>query len=420
MLVKEEKYGPYSLHTIKTDRFKTCHIEIIFRNNVNVHELTLRNVLFDYLIESSKNYQTNRELQIKLESLYNASLYTSTSKVGASIITNLCLDFLSPKYSEEKIVADAICLLFDLINNPLCNNKEFDKNSLEYLKNRFRDEFNSIIENPRKLSIINAFKTLGDTPTSYQTLGCIEDLEKITPTNLYNYYEKILNDDYIDIYVIGSLDMDKVSNLIKKYNKFKVIKNHEVNYYVKEEKRKLITNHDDSSYFQTNLVCLLNLNNLTDYEKKYVANFYNILLGGGSLQTKLSKKLRVENSLCYNVQSSYIKYDNLIMISTGIDQNQEEKALKLIKEAIKEMTNNITDEEMSEARELILTSLKMIEDNPGRIIDNEFYINLGLIDNLEERIEKFKNIAKEDIYNVSKKINLCNVYSLRGGINEEN
>ena len=32
MLVKEEKYGPYSLHTIKTDRFKTCHIEIIFRN----------------------------------------------------------------------------------------------------------------------------------------------------------------------------------------------------------------------------------------------------------------------------------------------------------------------------------------------------------------------------------------------------
>ena len=33
MLVKEEKYGPYSLHTIKTDRFKTCHIEIIFRNN---------------------------------------------------------------------------------------------------------------------------------------------------------------------------------------------------------------------------------------------------------------------------------------------------------------------------------------------------------------------------------------------------
>ena len=62
----------------------------------------------------------------------------------------------------------------------------------------------------------------------------------------------------------------------------------------------------------------------------------------------------------------------------------------------------------------------MIEDSPGRIIDNEFYINLGLIDNLEERIEKFKNITKEDIYNVSKKINLCNVYSLRGGINEEN
>ena len=59
----------------------------------------------------------------------------------------------------------------------------------------------------------------------------------------YNYYEKILNDDYIDIYVIGSLDMDKVSNLIKKYNSFfneKIDENVEIFKYIKLENQKPI------------------------------------------------------------------------------------------------------------------------------------------------------------------------------------
>ena len=108
------------------------------------------------------------------------------------------------------------------------------------------------------------------------------------------------------------------------------------------------------------------------------------------------------------------------MISTGIDINGEEKAIKLIKEAINEMKNNITDDELNESKELILSSLNMLEDSPGRIIDNEFYINLGLIDKLENRINNFKEITKEDIYNLANKINICTIYSLRGNLNEEN
>ena len=67
MLINNKNYGSYNLHTIKTDKFKTCHVEIVFRNNVNVEELTIRNVLFDTLLEGSKNYETNRLLNLKLE-----------------------------------------------------------------------------------------------------------------------------------------------------------------------------------------------------------------------------------------------------------------------------------------------------------------------------------------------------------------
>lgn len=420
MLINNKNYGSYNLHTIKTDKFKTCHVEIVFRNNVNVEELTIRNVLFDTLLEGSKNYETNRLLNLKLEDLYNASVYTVTSKVGNMILTSFCIDFLAPKYTEEKILDESFKLLFELIFNPLVVNNEFDKSKVDYVKIKLESELKSIIENPRKTAIMDAFKTLGNTPTSYETNGNLEDLQKINQGNLYEYYEKILKNDYIDIYVIGNLDMDKVDKTIKKYEKFEVIKNHDVDVYVKNEKRKLIKETKTTNYFQTNLVFLLNLYNLTDFEKNYVANIYNIILGGGSLQTKLSKKLRIDNSLCYNVQSSYLKYDNLVLISTGVDVNGEAKAIKLIKDAISEMKTNITDKELSESKELILTSLKMLEDSPGRIVDNLLYRDLGLIDDLEKRLVNFKKVTKEDIYNLANKINICTIYSLKGSINEEN
>lgn len=420
MQINKQNQKGYNLHTIKTEKFKTCHIEIIFRNNVNVHELTIRNILFDALVESTKKYQTNRLLKLRLEELYNACIYTTTSKTGEAIITNLCIDFLNPEYAGDTIIEDSIKLLFEIIFNPLVYNNEFDKQTLEYLKIRQESDLKSIIEHPTKKAVINALKTLGDTPTSYDTNGNIEDLYKINPTNLYEYYKKVLENDFIDIYIIGNLDMEKASNIIKKYNKFNTIKNHNFNIYTKEVKRKQNKTLSDTNYNQSKLVCFLNLNNLTTKEKNYIANIYNIIIGGGSLQSKLSKKLRIDNSLCYSVSSSYLKYDNLIMIYTGITITQEEQALKLIKECIKDMKNNITDEEISEAKELILTSLNMIPDSPGRIIDNEFYKDLGLIDDLDTRIETFKEITKEEIYNLSNKITLSNIYIQRGNTNEEN
>ena len=420
MLINNKNYGSYNLHTIKTDRFKTCHVEIVFKNNVCVEELTIRNVLFDTLLEGSKNYETNRLLNLKLEDLYNASVYSVTSKVGNMILTSICIDFLAPKYTEEKILDESIKLLFELIFNPLVVNNEFDKSKVDYIKTTLESDLKSIIETPRKKAIIEAFKTLGNTPTSYETNGKLEDLPKINHCNLYEYYKKILKNDYIDIYVIGNLDMDKVDKTIKKYEQFEVIKDHAITVYLNNEKRKLIKETKITNYFQTNIAILLNLYNLTDFEKKYVANLYNIILGGASLQTKLSKKLRIDNSLCYNIQSSYLKYDNLILISTGVDRNGEDKAIKLIKDAINEMKTTITDKELSEAKELTFTSLKMIEDSPSRIIDNLLYQDLGIIDDYEERIINFKKVTKEDIYNLANKINICTIYSLRGSLNEEN
>ena len=133
--------------------------------------------------------------------------------------------------------------------------------------------------------------------------------------------------------------MDLVANLIFKYFKNPVVKTDKnLSLYVENKCVKKVRNYEELSHFlETNLVQIYNLEHLTDKEKVITMYFYNYLLGGGGLNTKLYQLLREKNSLCYGVKSVYLKYDNLLMIQTSISKNDVSKAVKLIKQAFKEM-----------------------------------------------------------------------------------
>ena len=36
MIYKVYKNNTYNIYTVKTDKFKTCHMEIVFRNNIEI------------------------------------------------------------------------------------------------------------------------------------------------------------------------------------------------------------------------------------------------------------------------------------------------------------------------------------------------------------------------------------------------
>lgn len=416
MVYKDYKMKGYTLHTIKTDKFKIVHVEVIFRNNVIKEDIAKRNMLFDYLAECNLKYPTKRELNLELEDLYSASIYNVTSRIGNAIVSNFCMDFINPRLAlDDNLTTKAFELLFEMIFNPLVHNDEFDNKIFEFVYNRLKNEMLMIGENPKKKAILRAMDSLKENPASWNSLGSIEDLEKVTPENLFKYYKEVLNHDYVDIYVVGDLDMDEVNNTVSKLTKFNVIKNHKVEMYVPNFVGKLATFSDKNKSAQSNIVVILNLKNLTSYEKKYGANMYNLILGGGSLDTKLYQKLRVQNSLCYNVMSMYQKYDNLIYITTSVDVNASKKAIALIKEAVKEMISNVSEEELNIGKALVKSSITMYRDNIGRIVDNSFYQDVSDVDPYDVRLETFNNMKVSDVTSVAKKAYIQTIYVLEGG-----
>ena len=79
MIYKTFKINTYNIYTIKTDKFKTCHMEIIFRNSIKKEDVTKRSLLTEMIVENTKKYNTRHKMSVELENLYNAYFYGITT-----------------------------------------------------------------------------------------------------------------------------------------------------------------------------------------------------------------------------------------------------------------------------------------------------------------------------------------------------
>ena len=418
MKYKTYNCNSFNIYTIKTDRFKTSHLEVIFKNVLKKEEIGTYSFLADMLSEGCKKYPRKKDLITRFEELYKIVIYASTMRVGNVIDLHVSLDFINPEYIEDEgYIEDVIKTLFEVILNPNVCNDEFDLKTFNIVKERLRREINSLKENPVKQSIKEAIKTMdSNSPTSYEILGTIEELENITPAKLYNAYKSLRKNFKVDVFLIGNLDMDNVASLIKKYfkNRYIVSDNFEVMVDNKETK-KVKVKAMKSDNIQTNLVMLFNLKNLSELEKNITLNCFNYLYGSGGLTSKLYKSIREENSLCYAINSMYLKYDKLLMIQISLDNCNVKKAISLVKKELKNMQNgNFSEEEVRDAINNMVISLDMSLDNNIAILNNYVFNIYDKLPSIEERKEYFKKLTKEDIVNVSKKVKLNTIFTLEG------
>lgn len=407
----------YRIHTIKTDKFKNCSMEIMFRSKLEKDKITANNMLVDMLVHSSNKYPKRRDVSIELENLYSASFRGFTTRLGSSVMLSFVLDFLNPKYCEKGYLDDVLSLPFEMLLNPNIKNDEFDNRSFNIIKNRLKSDIESLKENSVKYAFRRSLINMDDkSPSSYYMVGYLDDLEAITPSNLVDSYNELLSDYVCDIFVIGNLDMEEIVSIIDKKFKNRTIKNEKIELYVNNSlRKKTIDVEETGKYEQDSFIMIYNLDGLNERERNFVVHIYNIILGSGGLTSKLYRYLREENSLCYNVSSMLQKYDGLLMIYSGIDAKDKDLCIELVNKAMKEMQDGeFTDLELDNAIKTAISSLKMGEDTQGGIVNNYLFNYLDNLPLYDERVKEIKKVTKEDVIEVAKKIKLNTIYLLKG------
>lgn len=420
MQVINKDLGSYNLHFIKTDIFKTITMKVIFHTPIIKEDITKRNILSDILLQSTKEYKTRRDLTIKSEDLYAADIYTSNQRVGNYIMTSFILQTLNDKYTEENNFEESIKFLHEIIFNPDVEEERFKEDKLELVKSNATLALNSIKEDAANYSLIRMSEAYDKTsPISYRMTGYLEDLDKITEENLYEYYERMLDNDYVDIFILGDINEKELLPIIKKYFKFKKVKKRKASYYLpnkKPRKRRLFAK-ETTKNSQSKLAIACPITKMTDYEKNYSLLLANIILGGTG-DSKLFKEVREENSLCYTIRSNYNRLDNLMVINAGIDNVNFDKAVELITKNIQDMKKGkFTDSDINVAKEFYKTSAESLMESPSRIINEVLTEEILGVEPLSERVRKIEKVTKKDIMRACKKINMDTVFLLEGGNN---
>ena len=181
--------GSYKLHMIKTTKFKTIRVKVSFRRPIVKEEITKRNVLSDILVQTSKNYKSRRDLAIKAQDLYAASISSGNTRIGNYINTDIILAVLNDKYTEEGNFASAVDFLHELIYEPNVENEVFDEEVLNIIKTRTKTSLESLKEDSNLYSLIRLLEVMTpDSPMSYRTVGYMDDLEGIDTKNLQFSY----------------------------------------------------------------------------------------------------------------------------------------------------------------------------------------------------------------------------------------
>ena len=411
--------GAYNLHLIKTNNFKFIIIKVYFREKIKKENITMRNFLTNMLTFSTKIANTKRNMVLKMQDLYSCSITGRNTRLGNFLNTAFTLSVLKDKYTEEGNVEKAIKFLSDVIYNPNVKDNSFDEKSFNVIMNQSILALGSIKEDASSYSILRLYETMEeDSPLSYRACGYLEDLKKITREKLYKYYNKMIDTNDMDIFVVGDIDFETIDPLIRKYFKSKRFKKTNNN-FVLEEKRprrryKIETEINESTQSKLALGC--RTNKLTEYERKYPLTLYNIILGG-SADSKLFINVREKNSLCYTISSVVNKLDNTLLIRAGINKEDLKKTLKLIEKELDNMKKGkFTETDIAKAKGMYITALDEIKESESDIIASFYMEELLGLDNIDTRIEKMKEVTKQDIMKVAKKVKLDTVFMLEGVI----
>lgn len=382
--------GAYNLHIIKTNLYKTVTVKIFFREKALKENITKRNFLSRIMMLGSNDYKTKVDLTKAEQDLYAVNISGTNRRIGNYLDTDISLKVLHDKYTEKGNFEKSLDLLNSLIFNPKVTNKAFDETDFNTVYEEYKADLNSLVENKMAYALIKGLEATNDKSViSYRSIGYLDDLEKITRENLYSYYEQVIKHNFVDIFVLGDVDEEYITNIIREKFKINTFKKAPIKTLVDETKtsRTKIVKEKTSSE-QDNLIITLSLNNLTDYERNYPLSLYNAILGGGS-ESLLFTEIREKNSLAYYVSSTPNKLDNLIIIRGGISKDKSMDAVNIVKKILKDLEGGkIDDDRIAKAKEYYTSAIDDIIESPFQIIESYYMIELLGVDDIETKRKK--------------------------------
>lgn len=420
---KELKQG-INLHFIKTDFFKTNLMCVLLTTSLEKENVT-SNALLPFLLKRGCNeYKTQEEISKKLDDLYGASFDCGVDKIGDNQVLKFYIETIRDEYasSNENLMKNAINLLLEIVFNPILENNTFKEEFLKTEKEKLRKIIQSKIDDKDSYALENCINTMyGDEGFGLFKFGNLQDIDKITKESITEHYEKLIQSAKIDIFISGNIDEENLTSILQKNENIQKLIPRAENYKLNNEYTEIKQKVDKVKEITENLnitqgKLVIGLDVLSRQENlQCVALVYNAILGDGA-NSMLFQNVREKASLAYSTKSNFVKQKLNIFIRCGIEIENYEKALNIIKEQLSNIENGqFSDIDIENAKKYLISGIKAVpEEQDSEVV---YYIGQEIAKtntDLQTYEKNIESVTKEEIINFAKQVQINTIYFLRG------
>ncbi len=401
-----------NLLCIPSTKFKTISTVMLIRNHL-ARETATKNAIIPPLLKRGCNkYPSLSEINTKTEELYGAVFDAVVIKKGEEQIMQFYMETLSRSF-DENLLFDGLEMLRDIVLEPLTENGGFVKEFTEGEKENLRRTIKSRLNDKKEYAKLRCVEEMcKDEPFGIYGDGYYEDVDEINSQNLYEHYKHILLQSPIDFIIIGDCDIQKTAEKLKKLFSIKrddisPIPKTKVVY--KPSEQKVIKDKYDTS--QAKLCMGMRSDSPNTGKAFYALLVLNEVFGGGP-ESKLFKTVREKESLCYYVNSFVYRFKSIIMVQSGINEKDAEKAIDLIKSILDEIKQGeITVEEIEKSKKNLVKRLTGVYDSPQGIMD--FYLTQKMLDEncgIDDAIRFISEVEQKEVLEAAKGLYVDTVY----------
>lgn len=411
------KMKGYTLHTIKTDKYKTNTLVWKMKAPLEKDTVTLRALLPNVLQSSTGRLKTTAKLRAYLDDLYGAHFYVDTAKKGEYHILTFTIEIANEKFLQdaEPLLQRGVEFLAEVLLNPHADGGQFDSQTVEKEKRVLKQRIQSVYDDKMRYASMRLIEEMcKEEPYALQANGVLDDVDAITPASLYQYYQKAIREDELDLFVTGNVDEDRLAAICEC-----------LRFPDREPKRaasrtlqkvsgvKKIKESQDIRQGKLNIGYRTNITfGDSDY---FPLQMFNGIFGGFS-HSKLFLNVREKESLCYYVASQIESHKGLMMVMSGIESANFDKAVSIIEKQLEAMKNgDFSEQEIGQTKAVIRNQLLESTDTSRGLVEILYHnVIAGTETGVEDWIREIKAVEKGEIVKVAAKIEPDTIYFLSG------
>lgn len=421
--MKRENLAPgVFLNTLDAQKFNRCRITIRFQYPACRETATAGAVLPLVLERCCADYPDMTLLSRRLAKLYGADLSVDNSTNGANRVLTVSVTGIKDEFAleGEDLTAEYADLVFGVAFRPYLVNGRFDEEAVAIERGKLRQQLQAEVNDKRLYCVRQARRRFfGDSLAGVERDGYLEEVDGVTPQLLTQVYEEMLCKASIEVTAIGAKD-ETVRRLL-----LAALEGRKREWQAPLPGLFMPRQQPDHQVETMDMVqaklCLLFTAGRCTGAQEIAASRLAMALYGGSVTSRLFLNVREKQSLCYYCSSSYTSVTGCMMVDSGVEPANAQKAeAAILKELAQLCDGPITDEEMEDCRRGLLSSLESVEDSLSGL-EGWYFAEIargGPVSTPAQARAALEQVTKEQVRQVLRQFTLSVSYLLTPEVND--